>query len=130
MTKRTGRRAASRPAVATSGDFLTDLRSAAQTETVTVSGRTVTVRGVSARAFQRLMEACRRPGAAPGDESAYDNEKLELAMIGESLFDEAGARLVPAGREAELADLPNGVFTALRMATLRVNGMVAADPGN
>lgn len=106
-------------------DFLTAAKTAIGREPVEIAGLpTVYAKPLSAAAVRRISESCIKPGKKAGDgESAFDNEKMALLIVAASIVDENDERLIPEGREGELADLPNATFTALQSAALKANGM-------
>lgn len=108
------------------GDFLSAARAAGSREQLDFPdlGWTVFARALSAADVRRITAASLKPGKKPTDgEDAYDDDKLTLAIVAASIVDAGGERVVPEGREAELSDLPNAIYTALQQASLRVNGM-------
>ncbi len=107
-------------------DFLTAARAAGRSEQLEFPeiGYTVFARALSAADVRRITASSLKPGKKPTDgEDAYDDDKLSLAIVAASIVDEQGARVIPEGREADLSDLPNAIYTALQQAALRVNGM-------
>lgn len=112
-------------------DFLTAAKTAIGREPIELPalGVTVYAKALSAAEVRRISESCVKPGkkAADGD---FDNEKLALLLVAASIVNEDGDRLIPDGREAEMADMPNAMFSALQAAALRVNGMGGAVAGN
>lgn len=114
-------------------DFLTAARALHRREKVDLPADmdfgAVYVKTLSAAETRAVTFACLKPGHEPGDEDAFDDDKVERAMIGAALVDGKGRRLIPEGREAEIDDLPQSVQTAINLAYRKLNG-AAADPGN
>ena len=90
---------------------------------------TAFVRTLSAAESRRITQACVREGRQITDDDAIDNERLERALLAAALVDEKGHRLIPEGREDELADLPQEIMTPVNQAYNRLQGFAAA-PGN
>lgn len=111
-------------------DFLTAAKSYKR-EKIEIDGLPVVyAKPLSAADVNALSRAHLREGKEPGDDDAYDNEALTLAIVAASLVDVRGKPVVPAARAAELRDLPNATLTALQQVALRINGMGIDQPGN
>lgn len=107
-------------------DFLSIAKAGSPSEVVVIpsTGQRVHARALSAAAVRKITAAALRPGKKPTDgDDAFDEDALTTAIIAASITDAHGERLVPEGREAELADLPNALYLQLQAAALRVNGM-------
>lgn len=131
------KRKTTRKRPAPGGDFLTAAKG--MLEVVPVEGLpdglgiNVYVRPLTAREYDRLMTSCLQPGKALGDDDAFDSREVTMRVIGASVVDADGERLIPEGREAEIEDLGQDVFQAISSAALAANGMDVGEetpPGN
>ena len=115
------------------GDFLAQAKAATRQEKVDLPELDCDVyaRTLSAANVRRITEACLLPGKKLTDTGdVLDDDRLTLAIVGASIVDVKGVRLIDEGRESEIDDMPNSIKTALQLAALRVNRMGAPDSGN
>lgn len=110
------------------GDFMSAAKASMRTEEVNLPtiGRTVYARTLYAAEAERIAEQCMKPGK-PG---AFDEDKWTRLLVATSVRDENGDRVIPEGREDELAEFPLDIKMAIQTAALRVNGMAGGDSGN
>lgn len=57
-----------------------------------------------------------------GEDPVIDNDRMIESFMSVCLVDDAGERLIPEGREDEVADLPSYIYQALAMPVLAANG--------
>ncbi len=113
-------------------DFLSDLRTSVLTEKIDLPGmkQKTYARALSAAEVRRISAACLLPGKTVADADAFDTDRLTECIVAAAIVDAKGHRLIPEGRESEMYDLPNRVYTTLQSAALRANGMGGDTPGN
>lgn len=92
-------------------------------------GRTVYVRPLSAHARDAISAACRDPDKPATDESAYDQERFAVLLFGAMVVDADGNRLIPEGREDEIASLRSSVVDKLNTVIAQVAN-AGSDAGN
>jgi hypothetical protein len=113
-------------------DFLSAAKAARTREAITIPGMDCALyaRALSATEVRLIGDACLLPGKNPTDGDGYDDAAMTLAIIGASVVDEAGERVIPEGRESEIDELPHTTKAALQRAAFQANGMLAAIEGN
>ena len=109
-------------------DFLTAAKALLPTRKMDVGGMTIVIRGLSVRQLEQCNTKATRKPASKSQPADIDGEKLTEILLGQSLYDLDGNRLIPEDREAEIFDLPNDIIKKLSDAVFELNGLRNPEP--
>ncbi len=109
-------------------DFLTAAKASARREKVELDGLpTVYAQPLTEEEIEAISNRCLLPGKKPEDgDSAFDNRKLMREIVGATIVDGRGKRVIPEGNEDELRKMPAQVSRVLVQVALAANGMAQA----